>query len=260
MSHALWENRILRYIPALLALVVLAACGSAPESSSKAESPLPVAHVDPATAGTITGRVAFTGKAPVMPVLDMSSNPNCEREHRTPARAETVVVNPNGTLRYVFIWISRGLPKVRWTPPSTSASLDQKGCIYEPHVLGLMVGQSLEILNNDPVNHDVHAECQVNRAWNESQPPRAEHKIKTFDHEEILFPVTCNVHPWMRAYVAVSPHPFFAVSGEDGTFTLNGVPPGTYTVEAVHEKYGRKQSSVTLSPGGRATMEFSYGE
>ncbi|HWE00118.1 MAG TPA: carboxypeptidase regulatory-like domain-containing protein [Bryobacteraceae bacterium] len=251
---------ILKAFPALLAPLFMAACGNAPQPASNPEAALPVAHVDPATAGTISGRVLFTGKAPVMPVLDMSSNPNCEREHRTAQRAETVVVNPNGTLRYVFVWISQGLPKARWLPPASSVTLDQKGCMYEPHVLGLMTGQPLEILNDDPVNHDVHAECRVNRAWNESQPPRAEHKIKTFDHEEVLFPVTCNVHPWMRAWIGVSPHPFFAVTGEDGTFTLNGVPPGTYTIEAVHEQYGRKQAKVTVMPKGRAIMDFSYGE
>jgi plastocyanin len=255
---------VLKAVPALLApfllAVCLAACGGAPQSASNPEPTLPVAKVDTATAGSISGRVLFIGKVPAMPVLDMSSNPNCEREHRTPQRAETVVVNPNRTLRYVFVWISQGLPKARWDPPASSAILDQKGCMYEPHVLGLMTGQPLEILNDDPVNHDVHAECQVNHAWNESQPPRAEHKIKTFDHEEILFPVTCNVHPWMRAWIGVSPHPFFAVTGEEGTFTLNGVPPGIYTLEAVHEQYGRKQAKVTVTPKGRAIMDFSYGE
>jgi plastocyanin len=249
----------LKYILALVPPLILAACGSAPQPATDSESSLPPAHVDPATAGTISGRVLFAGDAPVMPVIDMSSNPNCEREHRVPQRAETVVLNPNKTLRYVFVWIKHGLPEARWTPPSTPVTLDQTGCMYEPHVLGMMVGQPLEILNNDPVNHNVHAECQVNRAWNESQPPRAEHKIKTFSREEIMFPVTCSVHPWMRAYIGVSPHPYFAVTGADGTFTLNDVPPGAYTIEAIHEKYGRKEAKLTLAPQGSATMDFRYG-
>ena len=201
----------------------------------------------------------FTGEAPVMPTIDMSSNPSCEREHKKPQKAETVVVNSNKTLRNVFVWIRDGLPKARWTPPSGSTKLDQNGCVYEPHVLGIMEGQQLEILNSDPVNHDVHAECKVNRAWNESQAPRAEHKYKVFDAEEILFPVTCSVHPWMRSYIGVSPHPFFAVTGGDGTFTLKGVPPGSYTIEAVHEKFGRKEGKLTLAPSGTATIDFTYG-
>lgn len=194
-----------------------------------------------------------------MPVIDMSSNPQCERQHKTPQRAEVVLVNPNGTLKNVFVWIKSGLPAEKWPVPSQPARLDQKGCIYEPHVLGIMKGQQLEIFNSDPVNHNVHAESTVNAAWNESQPPRAEHKFKQFESEEVLFPVTCSVHPWMRSYVGVSPHPFFAVTGDDGAFTLKGVPPGTYTVEAVHEKYGRKEGKLTLTPSGNATLEFTYG-
>lgn len=260
VCNRVWENRILKSIPVLAFLLMFAGCGSAPKQNPEPAPQLPLAHVDPATAGSIRGRVLFSGKPPVMPQLDMASNPNCEREHRIPARAETVFANPNGTLRYVFVWITEGLPKARWEPPSTPAVLDQKGCIYSPHVLGIMTGQPLEILNDDPVNHDVHAEAKVNRAWNESQPPRAEHKVKTFENPEVLLPVTCNVHPWMRAWVGVSPHPYYAVTGPDGTFTLNGVPPGTYTVEAVQEMYGRQHATVTVSPGGSATIDFRYAD
>ena len=247
--------------PLLFVLLVLlvAACGSSTQSGNQSEISLPAAHVDEATAGTISGTVLFTGGAPAMPEIDFSSNPQCERQHHKPWKAETVVVNPNGTLRNVFIRIKDGLPRARWTPPAESAKLDQNGCVYEPHVLGLMTGQPLEILNNDPVNHNVHAESQVNAAWNESQPPRAEHKFKRFESEEVLFPVTCSVHPWMRSYIGVSSHPFFAVTGDDGSFTLKGVPPGTYTIEAVHEKYGRKEGRLTLAPNGTAVLDFTYG-
>ena len=240
-------------------LLFLAACGSSTQSGNEAETILPAAHVDAATAGTISGRVLFTGAAPAMPEVDFSSNPQCERQHRTPQKAETVVVNSNKTLRNVFIRIKDGLPRARWTPPAQAVQLDQKGCVYEPHVLGIMAGQQLEILNNDPVNHNIHAESKVNPAWNESQPPRAEHKFKQFDSPEGLFPVTCGVHPWMRSYIAVSAHPFFAVTGDDGSFTLKGVPPGTYTIEAVHEKYGSKEGQLTLAPNGNATLDFTYG-
>ena len=219
---------------------------------------LPAAHMDPAAAGSITGRVVFQGDAPAMPVFDMSSNPACGRQHPTPQTAETVVVNKNGTLRNVFIWIKDGLPAARWTPPAETAKLDQRGCVFEPHVLGIMQGQQLEILNDDPVNHNVHTESRVNQPWNESQPPRGKHKFRQFNSAEVMFPVACSVHPWMRSYIAVSPHPFFAVTGEDGSFTLKGVPPGTYTIEAVHEMYGKKEGKVTLAANGKVTIDFSY--
>jgi plastocyanin len=241
------------------ALLVLTACSGNKQPQPEAKANLPEAHVDPATAGSISGKVLFTGEAPAMPEIDMSSNPNCERQHKTPQKAEIVVVNSNKTLRNVFVWIKSGLPAAHWTPPAEAAKLDQRGCVYGPHVLGIMEGQELEILNDDPVNHNVHAESQINAAWNESQAPRAEHKFKKFDSEEVLFPVTCSVHPWMRSYIGVSPHPFFAVTGDDGSFTLKGVPPGTYTIEAVHEKFGRKEGKLTLTPSGTAMLDFTYG-
>ena len=122
-----------------------------------------------------------------------------------------------------------------------------------------MVGQTLEISNSDPVNHNVHAESRVNAAWNESEPPRAETRLKRFQEQEVLIPVSCSVHPWMRSYVGVVAHPFFAVTGDDGSFSLRGVPPGTYRLEAVHERFGRKQISVTVAPKQSAVVDFSYG-
>jgi plastocyanin len=237
----------------------LAACGSTPEQKSAVSASLPEANVDAATAGTISGKVSFTGAAPVMPIIDFSSNPQCERQHLKPQRAQVVVVNPNGTLKNVFVWVKSGLPAAHWTPPAEAAELDQTGCLYEPHVLGMMRDQRLEIVNSDPVNHNIHAESVANPAWNESQPPRAEHKFKQFASEEVLIPVSCSVHPWMKSWIGVSPHPFFAVTGDDGSFTLKGLPPGTYTVEAVHEKYGRKEGKVTVAPSGNAVLEFTYG-
>ena len=240
--------------------LVVCACGSHPASETAPDASLPVATVDEATGGTISGKVLFAGDKPVMPSIDMSANPMCERQHKTSQLAETAVINTNGTVRYAFVWIKDGLPKARWTPPQTNVVLDQNGCVYRPHVLALMVGQQLEIDNSDPVNHNVHAEAKVNVAWNESQPPQADKKFKTFPTEEIWFPVTCSVHPWMRAFLSVVSHPFFAVTGEDGTFTIKGVPPGNYTLEAIQEKYGHKTMTVTIAAHDTKTVDFSYGQ
>jgi plastocyanin len=188
----------------------------------------------------------------------MSANPSCERLNKKPRRAEEVIVNANGTLRNTFIRIKSGLPTARWEAPVELAKLDQVGCVYEPHVLALMVGQTLEISNSDTVNHNIHANAKVNEAWNVTEPPRAEKRREKFDKEEILFPVTCGVHPWMRSYLAVVSHPFFAVTGDDGSFTLKGLPPGTYTVEAVHEKYGKKEMQIVIIARESKELDFQF--
>jgi len=243
-----------------LSTLVVCACGHSTPVETEKETSLPLATVDEANGGTISGKVAFSGDVPTMPAIDMSANPMCERQHKTPQTAETAVINGNHTIRYAFVWIKDGLPKARWTAPQTSVTLDQNGCVYRPHVLALMVGQQLEIDNSDPVNHNVHAEAQINVAWNESQPPQADKKFKTFPREEIWFPVTCSVHPWMRAYLSVVSHPFFAVTGEDGTFTIKGVPPGSYTVEVIQEKFGHKTAPVTVAAHESKTLDFSYSQ
>jgi hypothetical protein len=211
--------------------------------------------------GEIRGRVKFQGSRPAMPLIDFSSNPRCERAHlHKQVHEETIVVNPNGTLRNTLVWLKTGVPQRRWETPVTSATLDQIGCIYQPHVLALMTNQDLEIRNSDPMNHNVHLESTVNLGSSEMQFPRGESIHKRFLRQEVWIPVACSVHPWMHAYIAVIAHPFFAVTGADGVFELKGIPPGDYTLEAVQEKLGRKDERITVQAGQVRAKDFLYGD
>ncbi|MCL6506734.1 MAG: carboxypeptidase regulatory-like domain-containing protein [Bryobacteraceae bacterium] len=228
------------------------------EKAAPAAAPAAAPVVDPATAATITGKVLFTGTRPVMRPISMDAVPACARQHATPPRSEEVVINDNGTLRNVFVWVKSGLPGAQWPVPSEPVKLDQHTCMYKPRVIGVMINQPIEIINSDPTNHNIHPLPKINREWNESQPPGGEPKIKSFAREEIMIPVKCNVHPWMRAYIGVVSHPFFSVTGTDGTFTIKGLPPGEYTLEAWHERYGTQELKVTVGPKETKTADFTY--
>ncbi len=244
-------------IPALF----LAACGGSSNEAKKetpAAAPAAAPAAEAADAGSIAGKVAFTGDKPVIKNISMDATPACARQHSTPQKSEEVIINANGTLKNVFVWLKGGVPEREFAPPSTPVVLDQHTCIYQPHVIGVMVGQEIEIRNSDDTNHNVHPLPTINREWNESQAPKSDPKRKSFPREEVLIAVKCNVHPWMRSYVGVVRHPYFAITGDDGSFTIKGVPPGEYTVEAVHEKYGKQEIKVKVDPKGAATADFSY--
>ena len=255
------------WTPAVLAgALLLAACGndkSAETAKSETAAPAPSGPVvtpDEANGGTVTGKVAFTGEKPKIALLDMSAQPSCERQHKgEPIKSEEVVINGNGTLKNVFVWVKSGLPaNTKWAVPETSVTLDQTGCLYKPRVIGVMTSQFFEIKNDDPTNHNIHPQPQNNRDWNESQSPGQEPIRKRFGYQEVMVPVKCNVHPWMRAFIGVAAHPFFAVTGDDGSFTIKGLPPGTYVIESWHEKYGRMEQTVTVGAKESKTVDFSY--
>lgn len=225
--------------------------GTAPEAA-------PAAAIDPATAATVTGKVVFQGTAPKGKPIRMDAEPSCVKQHAAPVRSQEVVVNDNGTLRYVFVYVKQGLGDRTFPAPKEPAILDQKGCLYIPHVAGLQVGQELHVLNSDPTTHNIHPVPKSNREWNESMPPGVGKLVKTFPREELAIPVKCNVHPWMKSYVSVLKHPFFAVTGSAGTFEIKGLPPGEYVIEAWHEKYGMVEQKVSLAAKESKTVEFVF--
>jgi hypothetical protein len=247
---------------AAASLLLFSACGGGSETAKKEEAPAAsapaAAPVSDAEAATITGKVAFEGTAPVMRNLSMDATPACARAHSTPVKSQEVVVNGNGTLKNVFVWVKSGLPDRQWAPQGPAPTLDQKGCMYEPHVFGVMANQEFTVANSDPTNHNIHPQPKENREWNESQAPGTEAKTKSFPRQEVMIPVKCNVHPWMRSYIGVVNHPFFAVTGDDGTFTIKGLPPGTYTIEAWHEKYPAQEMQVTVAPKESKAADFAF--
>jgi len=247
--------------------VIIAGCGGSKtsESAPKEEAAAPAATAptaaEEANAATITGKVSFTGDKPTMRTIDMSANPACARAHAgAPQKSEEVIINGNSTLKNVFVWVKSGVPDRQWPIPGTPVELAQKGCMYGPHVVGVMARQNIKIVNDDPTNHNIHPLPKINQEWNESQPPKGENKLKSFAREEVMIPVKCNVHPWMRAYIGVVNHPFFAVTSDDGTFTIKGLPPGTYTLEAWHEKYGTQDIPVTVGAKETKTVDFDSAQ
>ncbi|MBI4462618.1 MAG: carboxypeptidase regulatory-like domain-containing protein [Acidobacteria bacterium] len=244
-------------------LVLLFAVGCKKEAEVTSEGgptpeAAPVAQIDPATAAAVTGKVSFQGTPPRMPALRMDTEAACMKVHKEPVRSEEVVVNENRTLRYVLVYVKEGLGNVSFPTPSEPAVLDQKGCLYIPHVSAVQTGQEIHILNNDPTTHNIHPVPKNNREWNTSMPPGSENLVRSFPREEVAVPVKCNVHPWMKSYIGVFKHPFFAVTGPQGAFEIKGLPPGEYVIEAWHERYGTLQQKVTLAAKESKTVEFTF--
>jgi hypothetical protein len=250
--------RIHTLFACVIALAALAACGG--DSSKPAEPASPAAapdakKVDSATASSIKGKVLLEGTPPENPVLKMASDPACGTAE---VRAEKYVVE-NGALQNVFVHIKDGLGnKYIFDTPTEPVKLDQKGCRYVPHVLGVRVSQPLEVINSDQTLHNVHGMPKTNREFNHGQPIAGMKNTVTFSSPEVMVPFKCDVHAWMLAYVGVVPHPYFAVTGKEGTFELQTIPPGTYTIEAWHEKLGRQTQSVTLGEKDSRDVTFTF--
>jgi hypothetical protein len=249
------EIRPRHRILALAILIAFIGCGTQQNGESSSAA-LPT--VDPSIAGSISGTVIFNGTPPVFKPIDMSANQACVQLNPLPVVPPVVAVGDRDTLANVVVYVKSSLGQYKFGSPATPAILAQKNCMYEPHVMAMMVGQPFAVENDDPTMHNVHPMPKHNRQWSNSQPAGSAALRSTFERPELAMPVLCNVHPWMRAFVFVFDHPYFVVTSKTGEFTLNNIPPGTYTIEAWHEDYPLQDQTVTIAPKESKTISFTF--
>ena len=230
------------------------------ENANQASAHVRFTVVDPATMGSIHGTIHLTGSVLAPVQIDMGMDPGCTFSTKQPNFGQQYVVGKGGGLGNVYVYIRSGLEGSNFAVPATPVILDQKGCRYEPHVLALMVGQTLRVLNSDPTMHNVHAQPNApsNSQWNMSQMPKGAPIETTFHDPEVMMPFKCNQHPWMKAFVNVAANPFYAISDSDGNFEIKGLPPGDYTIAAVHEAAGEQTQKTTLSAKESKTADFIF--
>lgn len=247
-----------------LSLVFFAACGgqkSQEQASGSTQTPSSAAQtsaVDAATAANITGTVKFIGTKPKMDRIVMSGDAYCKTAHASTVYSDEVVVNDNNTLKFVYVYVKKGLEGKTFPVPSTPVVFDQLGCIYTPHVAAVQTKQEILVRNSDGVLHNVNAKPKNNRGFNFGQPVKGMETKKTFDNPEVMIPVKCDVHPWMHGWIGVQNHPYASVTDDKGVFSLNNLPPGTYEIEAWHEKFGTSIQTITVGAKENKTLEFTF--
>ena len=247
-----------RFPAAAAALALALSAGCSKSDTPPARTPPPDAkRVDASKAANVSGRITIEGPVPENPPLKISGDPACMRQHPDGLRQETFV-SENGGLGNVFVYVKDGLGGYYFDTPAETVTLDQKGCRYLPHVFGVQVGQNVVFLNSDPMLHTVHAVGNTNPEFNFSQPIQTQKDTKFFAKPEVMVRVKCDIHPWMSAYVGVLEHPYFAVTPAQGNFELKGVPAGTYTIEAWHEKLGTQTQQLTLGDNDRKSLTFTF--
>lgn len=210
-------------------------------------------------ASTITGSITFDGKAPALRPIAMDADPDCAKKHSAPVANEMLALGAGNTVGNVMVWVSKGLPAGKtWPAPTTPVVIDQNGCQYTPHVMGIMVGQPYRILNSDGILHNIHTLPKVNSSFNKGMTATVKEVTTNFPKAETMFNIKCDVHPWMSAYLGVFSHPFFSVTKTDGKFTISGLDPGTYEITAWQERLGMQTASVTVGASDTKTQAFKF--
>ena len=206
-------------------------------------------------AGTISGKVTYTGTPVKQKPISMAKEPSCEKQHATPVTTETIVTGANNTLENVVVYISAGGDEAG--APSQAVTFTQKGCQYIPHVIALHTGQELHVVNADQTSHNIHPMAKANPEWNKSQPPGSAPIVQKFDNPEFIS-VKCQIHPWMHGWFAVLKTNHYSITGDGGGFSLPNLPPGKYTVTAWHEDYGTQTQDVTITGNETKSIDFSF--
>ena len=241
---------------ALLAELAVLAASSHSSFAVKGAAGSEATKADGST-GAIVGRVKFQGQLPQPARITMSADPSCAKLHPTPSVSQEFVTGQDNALGNVIVFVSDGLGNRTFDVPTEAVAFEQKGCMYQPHVVALRANQKLKVVNSDNTTHNIHPIPANNREWNKAEPAGTTME-ESFPREEIAIPVKCNVHPWMKSYIGVFKHPYFAVTGKDGSFQLPNLPPGEYTVEAWHEKLGTMTQKITVAAGETKTVDFTF--
>ena len=252
-------QRRIRYAMMFLLLLAIGGGGGKKEATAEPQAPA-AAPAAPSSAmgdATVTGTVTLDGAAPAAARVAMDADPICQMQHGGKGQMTEDVAVTDGKLQNVFVYVKSGLSGT-FPAPTTPAKLDQHGCWYQPHVIGLQVNQPLEIVNSDGTLHNINAKPVINQPFNVAQPVQGMKTTKKFAKPEIGIAIKCNVHPWMHAYINVVDHPFFSVTDASGAFSLQGLPAGTYTLEAWHEKLGTATQEVTVGAGETKSISFSF--
>ncbi len=255
----------MRFIFVMLASIIFASgCGSKEETPSVSEAPAAVSSLaelkslDPESVGSLKGNVKFEGEVPVPKKIPVKGNPECAVSHPGGSVDSEELLVRDGALQNVFVYIKQGLEGYTFNAPAEPVTISNQKCVYVPHVSGVQAGQPVVLLNEDPTLHNIHSYSKNSPSFNVGLPFQGVKQTKKFGKPEVMVTLKCDVHPWMIGYLGVLDHPYFGVTGADGSFELKNLPPGEYLVEAWHEKLGAQSQKIKIEPRETKEIVFNF--
>ncbi len=254
----------------VLTMVLVSGCGQKPAENAPtgqtASSPAvdqAAAGIpqppDPVTVATLRGKVFFQGSVPPAQEISVLGNPECAVFHPNGKVRSEELLATDGALQNVFVYVKEGLEGRSFPAPTAPLTIENKNCVYVPHVTGAQVDQPVVFLNGDPTLHNVHTYSKNSKSWNLGLPIQGMKQTKKFEAPEVMVSLKCDVHPWMKGYIGVLPHPYFSVTGTEGRFEIKDLPPGDYVIEVWHEKLGVQSQKIKIEPQETKEIEFKFG-